>query len=156
MNIQDPQCVILLHGLARTAHAMKKMEKALGNTGYTVVNQGYPSTKQDIQSLAAETLPKALAKCPATGTIHFVTHSMGGILLRQFLAKHEIEKLGRVVMMAPPNGGSEIVDRLGGLALFEALNGPAGLELGTGNQSLPNRLGAITFEAGIKSSFARF
>jgi hypothetical protein len=79
--------------------------------------------------------------------IHFLTHSMGGILLRDYLASQSIDKLGRVVMLAPPNQGSEVVDKLGGWKLFYYLNGPAGLQLGTGNNSVPNRLGTGEFSA---------
>jgi hypothetical protein len=78
-----------------------------------------------------------------------VTHSLGGILLRAYTAKFEIAKLGRVVMLGPPNQGSEVVDRIGPWRLFKSINGPAGQELGTGPDSLPNRLGPVNFELGV-------
>ncbi len=74
---------------------------------------------------------------------------MGGILLRSYLSRHEIPNLGRVVMLSPPNQGSEVVDQLKGLRLFQWLNGLAGQELGTDKNSTPNRLGAVTFELGV-------
>jgi triacylglycerol lipase len=146
---QNDDCVILLHGLSRTPRSMLAVEWFLEAKGYQVVNKGYPSTKKNVETLAEETLPEALEACSGFGKVHFVTHSMGGILLRHYLANHKVERLGRAVMMAPPNGGSEIVDKFGDLAFFEALNGPAGQELGTGEQSLTRRLGRITFEAGV-------
>jgi triacylglycerol lipase len=81
--------------------------------------------------------------------IHFLTHSMGGILLRDYLACPAIDRMGRAVMLAPPNQGSEIVDKLGSWRLFYALNGPAGLQLGTDCGSVPNRLGPVNFELGV-------
>ena len=73
----------------------------------------------------------------------------GGILLRVYLKDNVLPNLGRVVMISPPNRGSELVDRLGTLSLFRFLHGPAGLQLGTGPGSLPLRLPAVEFELGI-------
>src|SRR5581483_9780319 len=85
----------------------------------------------------------------STARIHFVTHSLGGIILRQYLSTHCLDNLGRVVMLAPPNRGSEIIDRLKGNPLSRIILGPVAAELGTGADDLPRRLGALNFECGI-------
>ncbi len=143
--------VILLHGLCRTTHSMTRMQHALEAAGYTVLNVDYPSRKGFIPNLADGAIGKALAECRQNGAsrIDFVTHSMGGILVRSYLARHKVPDLGRVVMLAPPNQGSEVVDKLGKFTLFKLINGPAGNEMGTDNGSLPNQLGPANFSVGI-------
>jgi triacylglycerol lipase len=143
--------VILLHGLCRTSRSMLKMESALTNAGYKVRNVDYPSRTAPVQKLADGAIGKAVSDCRQDGAtkINFVTHSLGGILVRSYLASHSIPELGRVVMLAPPNQGSEIVDKLGGLFLFKWLNGPAGNELDTDATSTPNKLGPANFPVGI-------
>lgn len=143
--------VILLHGLCRTARSMVQLERALTNAGFTVRNVAYPSRTAPIQQLADDAIGKAVADCQRDGAvkIHFVTHSLGGILVRSYFARHSVSQLGRVVMLAPPNQGSEVVDKLGGWFLFKWLNGPAGGELGTGTNSVPNRLGPVNYPVGV-------
>lgn len=143
--------VILLHGLCRTSHSMNEMARALTDAGFKVRNVSYPSRSAPISKLADDAIGKAVAECNTDGAtqIDFVTHSLGGILVRSYLARHTIPNLGRVVMLAPPNQGSEVVDKLGGWPIFKWINGVAGNELGTDSNSVPNQLGPATFPVGI-------
>ena len=143
------ECVVLLHGLWRTDASMDKMERNLDEAGYAVRNIAYDSTDSTVETLAAEAIPRAVDACGETGTIHFVTHSMGGILIRQYLEDGEIEQLGRVVMLGPPNQGSEVVDSYARFKGFEWFAGPAGLQLGTGEASVPRQLGPVNFDVGV-------
>ncbi|WP_240221230.1 esterase/lipase family protein [Rheinheimera hassiensis] len=150
-NSQAKDCVVLLHGLARSAGAMDTMQQALDDAGYFTVNVDYPSRKHAIEVLASMVIPPALEQCRAkqSRVIHFVTHSMGGILLRQYTQHNVIADLGRVVMMGPPNQGSQVVDNLKDVPGFEAYNGPAGMQLGTGAHDIPKQLGPVSFELGV-------
>ena len=150
-NLHASEGVILLHGLCRSDASMKKMESALTKAGFIVLNVDYPSRTAHIETLSEAAISGALddtrlAECTK---IHFVTHSLGGILVRSYFKRHEHAKLGRVVMLGPPNQGSEVVDSIGAWWFFKKLNGPAGNELGTDNESTPNTLGAVDFELGV-------
>jgi pimeloyl-ACP methyl ester carboxylesterase len=142
-------CVILLHGLARSAGSMESLAEHLETAGYQVVNIDYPSRHYPIEELADVTVAAALDQCGAAQKVHFVTHSMGGIMVRQYLEGNMIYNLGRVVMLGPPNQGSEVVDQLGNVPGFGLLNGQAGQQLGTGESGLPARLGPANFDVGI-------
>jgi len=148
---ENQECVILLHGLCRTSKSMVPMQQALSQAGYQVMNIDYPSRTAGIHKLSDDAIGQAMGDCERNGAakIHFVTHSLGGILVRSYLARHAITNLGRVVMLGPPNQGSEVVDKLGAWWLFRKLNGPAGNELGTNSDSTPNQLGPANFCVGI-------
>lgn len=151
MNPAGDDCVVLLHGLARSSWSMNDMAENMAAEGYVAVNVDYPSQREPVEELARQAISEGLAKCRSydSETIHFVTHSMGGILLRYYLSQEEIPELGRVVMLSPPNKGSEVVDHLRDYWFFKWHDGPAGQQLGTGSDSLPKSLGSATFPLGI-------
>jgi len=148
-TLQAADCVVLLHGLARSDGSMRELAEELTQAGYQTVNVDYPSTNFPVEELADRYIPMAIESCAADSTVHFVTHSIGGILVRYWLANNDHSRVGRVVMLVPPNQGSELVDKLGGVRGFYLLNGPAGLQLGTDLASLPNTLGPIPVETGV-------
>jgi hypothetical protein len=145
------ECVVLLHGLGRTYRSMAEMAEALQAADYVIINVDYPSREQPIEELADSVMREGIEGCGRknAASIHFVTHSMGGILVRYFLANNRSDRLGRVVMLSPPNQGSEAADLLRDQTLYAWINGPAGQQLGTGADSLPLRLGPVDFPLGI-------
>ena len=150
---EPPETVVLLHGLGRTRVSMMRVAAALERDGYRVLNLSYPSRRYSLESLATDWLPGRLHQAGLAGgnapRIHFVTHSMGGIVVRLWLRERGVPRnLGRVVMLAPPNAGSEVADRLPTFGPFQWFTGVNGRRLGTGADALPRMLGPWPENAG--------
>ena len=111
----------------------------------------YGFAQKKIEELAGPAVDEGLELCRKNQArrIHFVTHSLGGILVRYYLAHNTIEELGRIVMLAPPNQGSNVVDEFSDMPGYEILNGPAGFQLGKDEKSVPLQLGPAHYEVGI-------
>lgn len=148
--------VVLLHGIGRSKASMASCARAAAAADYVPVNLDYPSRRYDFDTLAGWLADALATHCPDPGkAIHFITHSMGGVLLRLYLTRHRPPNLGRVVMLAPPNHGSEIVDLLKGHGVlndvFKAIFGPAGQQLGTpaDADSIIRALGPVDYPVGV-------
>jgi pimeloyl-ACP methyl ester carboxylesterase len=124
--------VVLLHGISRTALSFRKMQLALERAGFATLNLDYASRRKPLEGLAEDIDPAIQHFADRIdGSIHFVCHSMGGLLARVYIARHRPKHLGRVVMLGTPNSGSEIADRLKNIRVYRAFFGPAGQQLGT-------------------------
>jgi triacylglycerol esterase/lipase EstA (alpha/beta hydrolase family) len=124
--------VVLLHGISRTARSFRRMQAAIAAEGYATLNLGYASRSKALEVLAEDIHPAIERFAEGIeGSVHFVCHSMGGLLARVYLARYRPKRLGRVVMLGTPNGGSEIADRLKNFLPYRAFFGPAGQQLGT-------------------------
>jgi pimeloyl-ACP methyl ester carboxylesterase len=140
------ELVVLLHGLGRTPASMLALSLAARCRGYAVINWHYRSTRATIAEHAARFAREVAPRLSPAPRVHFVTHSLGGIIVRQFLATHTLPNLGRVVMLAPPNGGSEVADVLQRSRLVDCLVIPA-RELGT--HGVPTTLPAVDFPLAV-------
>jgi triacylglycerol lipase len=129
--------VVLLHGLWRSWRAMQPIARALEKEQFSTLNLPYPSSRRSIEHLVAY-VREQVAQIPTDEPIHFITHSLGGIVARTLLAEDVPWKRGKLLMLAPPNQGSEIVDWLKKIPILHLALGPAGRALGT--NGIPNRL----------------
>jgi pimeloyl-ACP methyl ester carboxylesterase len=151
-----PETVVLLHGLGMSGWAMSRIENQLAGEGYRVVNLTYPSRTVPVETLARAWLPAQLAAhaVAAAPRVHFVTHSMGGIVVRAWLEDFRQRgialpaNLGRTVMLAPPNQGTVVAEKLAGFSPFRWFTGVNGHRLGTSAVSLPRSLGPWPADAG--------
>ncbi len=143
--------VVLLHGLGRTRLSMAIPQLRLKSAGFEVINIRYPSRSKPIEQLA-EVVHSELGRKieDHSRTVHFLTHSLGGIVVRALLSGHEIDaNLGNVVMLAPPNQGSQLANRLGDSSLFRVLAGPAGQQLRAGPGSAISKMGPVHHVVGV-------
>ena len=141
---------ILLHGLGRTSASMEVMARALRRDDLSVLNLDHPSRRAGLAALAAHVeAASARWRADGTGVVHLVGHSLGGLVARAWIARHRPERLGRVVLLGSPSGGSEIADRLVGFPPYRWIFGPAGAELTTDDAARDVLLGRPDYALGI-------
>ncbi|KPL10419.1 hypothetical protein AMJ85_05825 [candidate division BRC1 bacterium SM23_51] len=140
--------VILLHGLFRSRNSFKRLERYLAEQGYEVVAIKYPSTQTSIEDQAAQ-LARVIGRLEGADKIHFVTHSLGGLIVRCYLRDHRDPRVGRLVMIAPPNRGALMAKMAADWFPYRILTGPAGQELIGGSGSLIAALPAPWCEFGV-------
>ena len=145
----DAETVVLVHGLGRTPASMLILQNRLEGAGYRVVNYGYPSTSQPLEILVEDLAIALIECCSDSEAVHFVTHSMGGVLVRIYLAELDVPFDGHVVMLSPPSQGSEIIDAFADSPLLHSLLGPSGVRLGTDSTGVAAELGPVNFSLGI-------
>ncbi len=143
------ETVVMVHGLGRSRLSMSLLGRRLANAGFRVVNTRYPSTREPMETIVGMLHDQIVECCEEPERIHFVTHSMGGIVVRRYIAEHSPRHLGRVVMLSPPSKGSEVIDAFADSPLLRLVLGPSGAALGTDSMSIPNRLGPAQFELGV-------
>lgn len=142
--------VVVVHGLGRTPASMAVLEQRIEAAGYRVVSFGYPSTSEPMEELV-ERLDDEVERCCGEHPhgVHFVTHSMGGVLVRLYLAGQAEPHEGRVVMLSPPSQGSELIDAFADSPLLQLVVGPAGADLGTDTGGVARRLEPPDYSLGI-------
>ncbi|HEX7261550.1 MAG TPA: alpha/beta fold hydrolase [Luteolibacter sp.] len=132
--------VVLLHGLWRGWRAMQPLARALADEGFSTLNLPYPSGRLPVAQLMVRVRAE-VEKIAADQPVHFITHSLGGILIRALLAENVSWETGKIVMLAPPNRGGEIVDWSKKHPLLHQVLGPAGRSLGS--DGVPSELAAL-------------
>lgn len=147
--MEQKECVVLLHGMFRTRFHMRKMARYLRAHNYHVLNIGYPSRKLSLEALRDFVWQELVSQLPKNTKIHFVGHSMGGLLIRALIARYNPDHLGRVVLIAPPNKGSELADLLKQNWIYNKLAGPAGQDLVTDLSVTAHLFGDVHYECGV-------
>ncbi len=156
-RVSDGKAVILVHGLARTWRSMSRLAQRLSDAGYTVYNWDYPSRRFGILELVQALEAYAQVVARSSVQVDFVTHSMGGLLVRGALSRGTVSNVGRVVMLAPPNQGSEIASKAKEYEWARGYFGRALVELSRGEgTSVVDSLGAPPCPFGIVAGTRSF
>ncbi|AKE52139.1 alpha/beta hydrolase [Kangiella geojedonensis] len=150
-KVLKKEAVILIHGMGRSRRSMKRLENYLRQKGYVTYNRSYPSTVANIERSAVHYINSALANISRddVSKIHFVTHSLGGLLVRYYLSNHKIKQLGRIVMLAPPNNGSEVAERYRNHFWYRWMTGAPGQQLHKSGNALLEKLKPVETEVGV-------
>lgn len=151
-NSMATECVVLLHGFGRTSHSLKRITTNLEENGYKTIAIDYPSRSLHVFQLAEQfVLPQIQSLTSNCGKVHFVGYSMGGIITRYIIANHRPKNLGRVVFIATPNSGTEVINAFTKYTWFQTIFGPAVQDISTDSDFLNSLPKKVDYEAGVIS-----
>jgi pimeloyl-ACP methyl ester carboxylesterase len=152
------EVVLVLHGLGRTRDSMAGMCRYLEREGrYTVLNMSYATTRGRIEDHAAALARVVRNLDPGVTEVNFVAHSLGNIVVRRFLYDYERQsepnpirpRVKRIVMLGPPNRGSQLAQRFPHSMLVRLVAGSSTVELAKNWTSLQQRLATPRCQFGI-------
>ena len=148
-TLQGKDIAVVVHGLGRSKFAMWRLAGRLEDSGFEVHRVGYKSLQDTPDEIMAD-ISRQIAHCclGRSSRVHFVGHSLGGLLIRAYLTDNKPDNLGRVVLIGTPSHGTEIVDNLRHKWWFQVL-GPMAASLGTGPDSFPNSIGRPDYPLGV-------
>jgi len=145
----NQEIIVLLHGLGRSNASMWLLASRLENAGYFVQRVGYRSLEQNPDEILMDISAQINQCCQKhSHNVHFVGHSLGGLMVRAYLQNNKVDKLGRVVLLGTPNQGTEAADHFNNSWLMDIL-GPTAKTLGTNDKSFPKSLKAPYYPVGI-------
>ncbi len=151
MEQKNDDYAVLVHGLGRSSNSMRKIEKALEKCGYKTINLNYPSRSDTIENLSENYLAEIIKQActDIRKKIHFVTHSMGAMMVRYYLSKNTHENLGKLVMLAPPSKGSIYADKYSKYRISPYIFGRALRQMTSEIGAMPNTLPEPYYEVGV-------
>ena len=140
--------VITLHGILRSSKSWTDLQRVLQPDGYTFVSIDYPSTQQSISDFADQ-LQGLIVSLEGIERIHFVVHSMGGLIVRRWCQQYSDPRVERLVMIGTPNSGAEVASMLQKNLLFQLIFGPSGQELVADPETFISTLPLPTMEFAV-------
>jgi hypothetical protein len=145
----NKEIIVLLHGLGRSNTSMWLLASRLEDAGYYVRRVEYDSLHQVPDEILQDIGSQINHCCKAHAqSVHFVGHSLGGLMVRAYLQDNQIDELGRVVLLGTPNQGTDAADHFSDGWLMKVL-GPTAQALGTDRNSFPKSLKAPHYPVGI-------
>jgi pimeloyl-ACP methyl ester carboxylesterase len=143
--------VVLLHGLGRSGGSMYWLGRTLAKQGFAIHVPTYSGRRRTLEGVIADLEPGIMAFAKSvSGPVHFVAHSLGGLVVRALLNRQKPDNLGRVVMLAPPNGGGEWAEILVRTRLDRTVLGHMGEHLVKGRSAKAEAvLGQPDYAVGI-------
>ncbi|MDP1677804.1 MAG: alpha/beta hydrolase [Bacteroidota bacterium] len=147
--------VVLLHGLGRGKSIMVPLQTRLEDVGFSTVLIDYHSINRSPDQILTEVTKQIdTIQIDSNQTIHFVGHSLGGLIIRAYLDSNTVKNLGKVILIGSPNNGTPFVDHFRDTWWLK-LVGSAAASLGTDNKSFPRTLRPPYYPVGIIAGISK-